>query len=84
MPSNEQLVRTAMELRARAPNEWESFLLAMRAYSAEMMTEILRCPPETLMKAQGMAIMAHEVTMILVEAPKIYEKAQRSRREFVG
>lgn len=64
----------AVALRAQAPESWEEFVLAMREYAAATTTEILRCPPEMLLRAQGMALAANEIATILQNAPKLKDK----------
>ena len=48
----------------------------MREYAAASTAEMLRCPPEALPRAQGMALAANEIAMTLMNAPKLYEKMQ--------
>lgn len=84
MPDSGDLVRRAMAVRGAASAEWDEFVLSMRAYAATMNTEMLKCSPEMLPRAQGMAIIAHEIATVLYEAPKIYNKMQEhqhGRRE---
>ena len=78
MPDYSRLVQASMALRAEAPEGWQEFVMAMREQAATMTGEILRVPPEMLLKAQGMAIMAHELSSVFNDAPKIYEKMQNT------
>jgi hypothetical protein len=78
MPSHDRLVQTAMVLRAESPHGWESFVMAMREFAAATTTEILRCPPEMLQRAQGMALAANELAQVLNEAPKLHDKMQQA------
>jgi hypothetical protein len=65
-----------MGLRAQAPGSWEQFVMAMREYAAASTAEMLRCPPEALAKAQGMALAANDISTTLISAPKLYEKTR--------
>jgi hypothetical protein len=76
MPDSADLVRRAMALRGAAPAEWEEFVLSMRHYAAAINTDMLKCDLAMLPRAQGMAILAHELATVLNEAPKIYNKMQ--------
>lgn len=78
MPNTEKLVAAAMLLRAAAPGSWDQFVAAMREYSAGTTAEMVRCPPELLMRAQGMAIAASDIAMTLATAPKLHEKMQNA------
>lgn len=82
MPADSKhLVEAALLLRAMAPHEWEQFCLSMREYAAQQVTEMMKCDPALLLRAQGMAIMAGEIAEIVVNAPKIAERAQQFRKE---
>ena len=74
MPDMTKLVDRAMNLRGQAPEAWDEFLAAVRDYSAQVTAEMVRCPPELLSRAQGMAIQAGEISGILNDAPNLYEK----------
>lgn len=76
MPDNTKLVYAAMALRAEATTSWDTFVLAVREYSASVTLEMLRCPPEMLQRAQGMALQANEIAVTLAEAPKLHDKMQ--------
>jgi hypothetical protein len=76
MPDNARIVEKAMALRAAAPGTWSEFVLAMREYAAMATSEVLKHPPETLLRAQGAAIMANEIATVLNMAPQLYEKTK--------
>lgn len=76
MPSTDRLVAAAMELRAMSPGTWDQFVMAMREYSAATTAEMVRCPPEMLARAQGMALCASDIAVTLATAPKLHEKMQ--------
>ncbi len=80
MPDTSQIVVAAMRLRASSPEAWDQFLTAVREFSARTAMEMIRCPPENLNRAQGMAQMASDLTSTLIEAPKLYEKMQAARK----
>jgi hypothetical protein len=69
-----RLVDAAMELRATAPTEWQQFCLALSAYAANITVEMVRSPPELILRAQGMALGAHEIATILNDAPKLKDQ----------
>jgi hypothetical protein len=69
-----KVVDTAMSLRSMEPELWNSFVMAVQQHAAEVLSETLRCPPELLQRAQGMAIEASEFAGALVGAPQLYEK----------
>lgn len=77
MPDNTALVRAAMELRAVAPAMWVGFVGAMREYAEASQADMMRCAPEMLPRAQGMAMAANEIAKVLGDAPSLYDKLQR-------
>jgi hypothetical protein len=77
MPSSARIVKTAMQLRAVAGDEWNEFVVAMREYAAMQMTEMLQCQPELLPRAHGMALAVNEISTALVNAPKLYERMMK-------
>jgi len=68
-----------MALRAEAPQGWNEFVMAMRENAATSTTDVLRVTPDLLLKAQGMAIMAHELATVLNDAPKLYDKMMEKK-----
>jgi hypothetical protein len=79
LSDNSRLVISAMALRGSAPHEWESFVTALREYAAQQIAEMLRAPPDMLLKAQGMALGMQEISQMMNEAPALYDKlGQRS------
>ena len=79
MPDMTKLVDRAMNLRGQAPEAWDEFLAAVRDYSAQVTAEMVRCPPELLSRAQGMAIQAGEISGVLNDAPRLYEKMMQHK-----
>jgi hypothetical protein len=69
-----RLVDAAMQLRAGSPTEWQQFCLALSAYAANVTIEMVRSPPELLLRAQGMAIAAHEIATIMNDAAKLKDQ----------
>jgi hypothetical protein len=69
-----ELIQSAMMLREGAPAAWDSFVVAMRRYSATVNAEMIRADPDKLLRAQGMAIMANEIAMLLHKAPEEFQK----------
>jgi hypothetical protein len=74
MPATGRIVETAVRLRAAAPETWEEFVMAIREYAAASTTEMLRAPPEMLLKAQGMALCANDIATTLLNAAKLKDK----------
>lgn len=74
------LVRAAMLLRGEAPAAWTGFVGALEEYAAGVTAEIMRADPSVLMRAQGMALMVHEISAILRDAPKTFDKMQQLQR----
>ena len=79
MPDMTGLVEAAVALRSDAPASWQKFCDAMQAYSYQITDQMVKCPPELLPRAQGMALQANEITGILNDAPKLMEKIQAAR-----
>jgi hypothetical protein len=73
---SERMVKAAMALRAEAPQGWDEFVMSMREHAATQTAEFLRCAPEMLTRAQGMAIAANEIATSLANAPALYDKLQ--------
>jgi hypothetical protein len=84
MPSTARIIDTALSLRAAAPELWEQFVLAMREYAAASTAEMVRCPPELLLRAQGMAHVANEFAMVLANAHKLKDKIEHGQRSKTG
>jgi hypothetical protein len=77
MLDNTNIVRAAMAVRAETVTDsWAQFVLAMREYAAASAVDMVGCPVELLPRAQGMAVMAHELATTLNNAPQLYEKMQ--------
>lgn len=76
--STVKIVDAAMRLRALSPEVWEQFVYAIREYAAMQATEMVRCPPELLLKAQGMALTANDIAATLQQAPQLYEKMKNN------
>lgn len=79
MPNSTRLVEASVALRAEAPQSWQSFVEAMREYSVSINAEMVKCAPELLLRAQGMSIMANEITAIMVAAPQLHEKIMATK-----
>ena len=72
-----------MRLRTAVPDEWDLFTQALRNYAATTTAEMVKADPALLLRAQGRAQMAHEISMLLTQAPTLSEqyreKQQRER-----
>jgi len=78
MTSNVKLVTAAMALRSEAPEAWQQFLFALREAAAAQTIEVVKCPPEMLLKAQGMAVIMNDLATTLMNAPQLYEKMRNN------
>ena len=76
MPNNVGLVRAAMALRGVHTALWAEFVKAMNEYAVSIQADMLKVTPDMLSRAQGMALMAHEIAGVLRDAPELYEKMQ--------
>jgi hypothetical protein len=74
MPDPARIVDKAMALRGAAPETWNEFVLAVREYAAGVTTDVLKHPPETILRAQGMALGINELATILHTAPQLHDK----------
>lgn len=79
MPDHTEIVQSAVMLRETDPRTWDNFLMAVRKYSAEVNAEMVKASPELLLRAQGMAIMANEIAVILNNAPQLLDKIRAAR-----
>ena len=71
---NRNLIEAAIQLRGAAPQEWDRFVHAMREYAAGITADIIRVDAQMLVRAQGMAIQAQEIAVILRDAPDLHDK----------
>ena len=79
MPNLGRLVQAGMVLRSESPHGWQEFVSAMSEYSANITAEMVKCPPDLLPRAQGMAIQATEIAGVLRDVAQLYEKAQQAK-----
>lgn len=68
------LVRASMALRGESTELWLGFVGAMGEYALAMQSEMMKCDPSLLPRAQGMALMATEIAGIIADAPALYDK----------
>jgi len=73
---SDRLIKAAMALRAEAPQGWEEFVGAIREHAASSAADMVRCTPDQLPRAQGMAIACNELANALNHAPTHYDKIQ--------
>ena len=76
-----RIVDLAVQLRAFAPETWEQFTLAVRDYAAAVTADMVRCPTESLPRAQGMAVAANEIASLLQNAPKLKDNQLHAQRK---
>ena len=79
MPDLTRLVEASMALRGEAPHGWVEFCAALRDYSGQITDQMVRCPPELLPRAQGMAMQAMEIASVINDAPMLFDKIQIAR-----
>jgi poly-gamma-glutamate capsule biosynthesis protein CapA/YwtB (metallophosphatase superfamily) len=80
MADYNRVVEMAMALRAQAPEDWQNFVAAMRDFSVATTADILRAPPELLLKAQGIAVAMTELVSIYQSAPELWEKIRDRKK----
>lgn len=73
------LLEPAMRLRGFNAELWDDFVRAMGECAANAAAEVLRHPPETILRAQGAAIAVNEIYKSLRDAPQLYEKLREAR-----
>lgn len=78
----DEFIRAAMQLREVNGVVWEGFVRAVHLYAAGVAREMVKCDPEHLLRAQGMAQMAEKFARTLQKAPELFEN-QRARSEGV-
>ena len=69
-----RLLQAAIALRGEYPQLYEHFVSCLRVYAAEVLTGVMRAPPEALQRAQGMAIQANDLATLLTNAPQALER----------
>lgn len=74
----DEIVQSAMVLREGNPATWENFVRAVHLYAAGIARDMVKCDPEHLLRAQGMAQMAERLARTLQNAPDLFE-LQRMR-----
>lgn len=79
-PDTKRVVEMACLLRTVAPDIWDKFTDAMRAYSDDLTRQVVRAAPDHLFRAQGMAITAQEIAQLLKDAPELYERNREFER----
>jgi hypothetical protein len=70
----DKLIDSCMALRGSSRAEWENFVSAMQNHSAQVLAEMMSCPPEMLSRAQGMAMEAGKLAGVMATAPQLYEQ----------
>ena len=76
MPDPAKIVEKAMALRGAAPDTWGEFVLAVREYAAGATADVLKHPPETILRGQGVALGINELATILHTAPQLHDKTR--------
>ena len=74
-----ELLEAAVAMRGAEPIIWQHFLVGMRLYAAQITSDMIRCPPELLLKAQGMAQSITELSQTFQTAPEQLEAMTRSQ-----
>lgn len=69
-----------MLLRGESPETWNAFVQAVREYAATLTADVLKHPPDTLLRAQGAAIAMTEIATLLVNAPQLHEKTRERKQ----
>lgn len=79
-PDQQKLIEAAMALRAHNTAGWELFVSAMGEYAAQVLALTMSADPALVLRAQGMALQAGEISKILREAPQLYAAMQAQRQ----
>ena len=69
-----------MALRGAEPEVWEVFVNAVRDYATAAAMDVLKHPPETLLRAQGQALALNELATVLQDAPKLHDKIRERKQ----
>jgi hypothetical protein len=80
MPKPYKLIEASVRLRQEAPSTWEPVALALREFAAEAALEMVACPPESLLRVQGMAQMAQEIATQFMNAPQNYDRMRTAKK----
>lgn len=83
-PDTSGLVQRAMQLRAQNPDAWNALVAEMMRYTQQVTKLMISAPPDLILRAQGMALGANELTEILRTAPETYEKMQAAEQRKRG
>mgnify|MGYP000932967204 FL=1 len=68
MSEDTHLTRPAADLARRAPQEWDQFKVAFRAYVDAAKDNLVKANPDGLAKAQGMALQSVALLGIFEDA----------------
>ena len=81
--SNEKLIVAAMDLRGSAPEAWDSFVEAVRHFSASHALELVRASQDTVIKSQGYAQALSDLAVLLSNVERKFEalRAQQVGRK---
>lgn len=66
-----------MILREQAPQQWDIFLRGIQLYAASVAADMVKADQSQLARAQGMALMVQEISLLLKNAPEQFEKYRR-------
>lgn len=79
MSDRNTLTFAVAHLARSAPQDWEQFLAAYRAYNLEVLKQVLTSPPEALHVAQGRAKQADEFLRVLETSLATAEQIEKRK-----
>lgn len=76
-----KIVMAVMRIREQQPAAYEDLCLAFQEYSTSVAMDMIKTPPDSLARVQGMAQNCLELTNLLLEAPKLFEQMKQARKK---
>lgn len=78
--NTDRVVEASMQVRQAMPDVWQNMVMALRETAALAAADMVKCPPDSLARAQGMAIAAQEISTAFMQAPQLYERLRQVKR----
>lgn len=77
--SIDKIVLAGHSLRENNTQLWDAFVEAVRHYSASHALELVRSPPEQILKNQGYALALNELAVLLQQVPYKFDTIRASQ-----
>jgi hypothetical protein len=77
--STDKIVLAGYSLRENNTQLWDSFVEAIRHYSASHALELVRSHPDLLIKNQGYALALNELSVLLQQVPYKFDTIRASQ-----